>query len=208
MATIKGQVGGVNDLIERGMVGGFDAASDAFARFITTGKVGLKELTAEFLTMAAKIAAQQALLQLFGLAAGAFAPAGAAPGPIAGPNGMAAQVHTGGTIGDVPATRRVPMALFAGAPRFHAGGWPGLASDEVPAILQRGERVLSRREAAAYGAGNRGGVHVGTIAVDARGASDPAATEAAVRRAVGMALAAVPDEAQRNPAYRAAITGA
>jgi hypothetical protein len=43
----------------------------------------------------------------------------------------------------------VPAMAFAGAPRLHAGGWAGLRPDEVPAILQRGERVLSKREASA-----------------------------------------------------------
>ena len=51
--------------------------------------------------------------------------------------------------------RMVPALAFANAPRMHAGGWAGLRPDEVPAILQRGERVLSRREAAGYG--GRGG---------------------------------------------------
>jgi hypothetical protein len=37
---------------------------------------------------------------------------------------------------------------------MHAGGWAGLRPDEVPAILQRGERVLSRREAAAAARGS------------------------------------------------------
>jgi len=45
----------------------------------------------------------------------------------------------------------VPAMAFANAPRMHAGGWAGIKPDEVPAILQRGERVLSRREAAGYG---------------------------------------------------------
>ena len=47
----------------------------------------------------------------------------------------------------------VPAMAFANAPRMHSGGWAGLKPDEVPAILQRGERVLSRREAAGYGQG-------------------------------------------------------
>ena len=47
---------------------------------------------------------------------------------------------------------------FASARRMHSGGIAGLRHDEVPAILQRGERVLSRREAQSYGA--RGGVNV------------------------------------------------
>jgi hypothetical protein len=39
---------------------------------------------------------------------------------------------------------------------MHTGGMAGLRPDEVPAILQRGERVLSRREARDYdGSGRR-----------------------------------------------------
>jgi hypothetical protein len=40
---------------------------------------------------------------------------------------------------------------------MHSGGWAGLRPDEVPTILQRGERVLNRRETAQYGAGAGGG---------------------------------------------------
>ena len=47
----------------------------------------------------------------------------------------------------------VPAVAFAGAPRMHSGGWACLKPDEVPAILQRGERVLSRRQAAGFGKG-------------------------------------------------------
>lgn len=56
--------------------------------------------------------------------------------------------------------------------RFHDGGWPGgIGYDEQPAILQRGERVLSRREVASMGgpsgvdAAARGGG--GTVVVQA-----------------------------------------
>jgi hypothetical protein len=50
----------------------------------------------------------------------------------------------------------VPAMAFADAPRMHAGGMAGLRADEVPAILQRGERVLSRAEARDYdGPGRR-----------------------------------------------------
>jgi len=71
-------------------------------------------------------------------------------------------VGTGGT------SRRVPALAFAAAPRMHAGGWAGLKPDEVPAILQRGERVLSRRQAAGYGTG--GAASNMSISIDARGA--------------------------------------
>jgi hypothetical protein len=66
-------------------------------------------------------------------------------------------------------SRTVPTAVFAGAPRMHSGGWPGLRPDEVPTILQRGERVLNRREAADYVPGGSAGIGV-SIAIDARGA--------------------------------------
>ena len=56
-------------------------------------------------------------------------------------------LHRGGIAGATSIDRRpVPFALFNAAPRFHGGGMPGLMLDEVPAILQRGERVLSREE--------------------------------------------------------------
>jgi tape measure domain-containing protein len=55
--------------------------------------------------------------------------------------------HAGGVVGDSGPTRSIPAWMIATAPRLHNG----LAPDEYPAILQRGERVLSRREASAPG---------------------------------------------------------
>ncbi|MDE2096248.1 MAG: hypothetical protein KGL39_03315 [Patescibacteria group bacterium] len=73
------------------------------------------------------------------------------------------QFHSGGTVGayGYGQPRLVSPLVFAGAPRFHGGG---LASDEVPIIAQRGERVLTADQNAAYTAaqsGTAGGdVHV------------------------------------------------
>lgn len=54
-------------------------------------------------------------------------------------------LHSGGIAGnDNYPHRAVSPAVFAGAPRYHGGGIAGLKPDEVPAILQRGERVLPR----------------------------------------------------------------
>lgn len=59
----------------------------------------------------------------------------------------AATMHTGGTVGGVQnMSTSVSPAVFMGAPRFHDGGFPGLRSDEVPTILQKGEQVLSRND--------------------------------------------------------------
>jgi hypothetical protein len=50
-------------------------------------------------------------------------------------------LHGGGRVGlDPVPTRFMPAALFALAPRLHQG----LAGDEYPAILQRGETVVPR----------------------------------------------------------------
>jgi|GEM_PF-2048146 len=54
--------------------------------------------------------------------------------------------HTGGIVGGGAAGRRVGISAFAGAPRFHGGGLVGLASDEVAAILRRGEEVLPQSD--------------------------------------------------------------
>lgn len=62
--------------------------------------------------------------------------------------------HTGGVVGHDSPTfiRKLPSFAFADAPRLHdGGGW--FRSDEYPAILQKGERVLNRSETAAYNAG-------------------------------------------------------
>lgn len=52
--------------------------------------------------------------------------------------------HTGGVAGQGGTIRMVNPALFARAPRYHMGGVAGLAPNEVPAILQRGEEVLAK----------------------------------------------------------------
>ena len=63
---------------------------------------------------------------------------------------FASVLHAGGVAGASAPQRLVPALAFAGAPRMHAGGVAGLRPDEVPAILQRGERVLSRAETRAF----------------------------------------------------------
>lgn len=62
-----------------------------------------------------------------------------------GAGGLLAGIfHAGGVAGAGISGRRVPALAFAGAPRYHAGGIAGLAPNEVPAILQRGERIIPR----------------------------------------------------------------
>jgi len=48
--------------------------------------------------------------------------------------------HRGGIVGQIGQKRMIPALDFIGAPRLHGG----LAPDEMPAIVQRGERILPK----------------------------------------------------------------
>lgn len=47
--------------------------------------------------------------------------------------------HSGGIVGQPPATRNVSMGLFAGAPRYHTGGVVGKAADKAAQQLKHNE---------------------------------------------------------------------
>jgi hypothetical protein len=63
---------------------------------------------------------------------------------------MVSVFHQGGMVGAPGAPMRaVPAEVFLDAPRYHSGGMAGgmrFASDEVPAVLRRGEMVLTERQ--------------------------------------------------------------
>src|SRR5262249_9195214 len=83
--------------------------------------------------------------------------------------------HDGGVAGSGRYPRRAGSAsAFDGAPRYHGGGIAGLLPNEVPAILERGERVIPK--------GQGGGSNVSVsmpLSINAAGA-DPAALQRAV----------------------------
>ena len=130
------------------LVGAFQSAENAVAEFVKTGKLDFRSLVTSMIADLAKLAARRFILGPI---------ANALSGALGGAGGLFADIlHSGGTVGAAGSGRMVPAMAFAGAPRMHSGGWAGLKPDEVPAILQRGERVLSRREAAGYGQGQSG----------------------------------------------------
>ncbi len=138
----------------------FSGAESAFRSFVETGKLDFKGLVRSILADLAVLAFRRAVLGPI---------ANALSGAFGGGGSVAAAVsHAGGMVGLSGHSRRVPAQAFAGAPRMHSGGWASLRPDEVPTILQRGERVLSRREVAA-GSGAEQSVAV-YLNVDARGA--------------------------------------
>ncbi|MEO9227444.1 MAG: hypothetical protein ABI216_00630, partial [Devosia sp.] len=87
---------------------------------------------------------------------GAFAPAtgGAFGNGLWGSAIFAGVHHSGGVAGSPSIGRNVPASVFDGAQRYHGGGIAGLRPDEVPAILQKGERVIPK------GANQNGDIHI------------------------------------------------
>ena len=113
----------------------FVAARDAFRNF-----------AADFLIRIGEMILQAALLRaLFG-EDGNSGLLGGALGKIG--SMIVGSFHSGGVIGAPGAGSPRPAlaSWFASAPRFHNGGLPGLRSDEVPAVLQKGEEVLSKSD--------------------------------------------------------------
>ena len=124
-------------------MGAFQSAENAVGEFVKTGKLNFGDLVTSMIADLAKLAARRFILGPI---------ANALSGALGGAGGLFADIlHSGGTVGMAGPRRMVPAMAFAAAPRMHSGGWAGLKPDEVPAILQRGERVLSRREAVGHG---------------------------------------------------------
>ncbi|WP_028031190.1 phage tail tape measure C-terminal domain-containing protein [Gemmobacter nectariphilus] len=141
------------------LVGAFQSAENAIGDFVKTGKLDFRDLVTSMIADLAKLAARRFILGPI---------ANALSGALGGAGGIFANIlHSGGMVGAPGPGRMVPALAFAGAPRMHSGGWAGLRPDEVPAILQRGERVLSRREAAGYGQAGASTVNVTINARDA-----------------------------------------
>lgn len=133
---------------------------------VGTANSRLKSFANNFAQAMAKMAADAlaawAVMKLVGLVGG-FSGGGAAP-RVDAPNltANANVAHTGGIAGGALASRKVDMSLFTAAPRYHVGGIAGLQPGEVPAILQRGEEVLTQKDPrhVANGGGQGGGVRI------------------------------------------------
>jgi ABC-type transporter Mla subunit MlaD len=141
------------------LTGAFSGAENAFRSFVETGKLDFKGLVRSILADLAVLAFKRAVLGPI---------ASALSGIFGGGSVTAAVAHTGGIVGMTGQSRAVPAVAFATAPRMHSGGWAGLRPDEVPTILQRGERVLSRAEVAR--AGDTSAAPSVHVTIDARGA--------------------------------------
>lgn len=111
---------------------GSKSASDALRDFVLNFVRGMAQIAAQAL-------ATYLVLQLLdaiypGLGKATAATMGAAAN------------HSGGMAGAGGVKRQLPALLFAGAPRYHSGGVAGLGADEVPAVLKKGEEVLTKND--------------------------------------------------------------
>ena len=85
--------------------------------------------------------------------------------------GAFGSAHQGGIAGSPGLTERhVSPSVFIGAERFHSGGLPGLRSNEVATILEKGEEVVTADDPRHVA---NGGVTGGAVNIDMVNVIDP-----------------------------------
>ena len=132
----------------------FQGIEDAIVDFALTGKASFGDLINSMIADLVRFAVQQAIMKpLTNWFMSFFHDGGLVGGGILGMTGVG-RYHSGGAVSAAANDNvAVNASIFAGAERYHGGGGTrqamqqraGLAHDEVPAILQLGEFVLSRR---------------------------------------------------------------
>jgi len=173
----------------------------ALDQFVQTGQLRFGDLARSILIDLTRIAAHRAFGSLFG---GLFG-GGGTGSLIAAQTGFAGGVggvlsgaefalfHSGGLVGGAaPQRRRVAPAAFIGARRYHAGG---LAGDEVPAILRRGEEVLPSNHPRHRNNGGGGSVRIEIINEGAPQQVTHAGTQTDME---GMVIRIVTEDIQRG----------
>jgi len=143
LQTLGGLGANLARKLRDGIVG---SLSDAVFEARNLGEA-MKEVGRSMARMAFEWSLNQAVTRGMGVVFGGLGSGG--PSTAGVPAGdinlaMANVAHAGGILGkDRFPKRLVAQSVFSGAPRLHKG----LAPDEVPAILQRGERVLPKGQA-------------------------------------------------------------
>src|SRR3569832_719115 len=152
--TVDDVAARVNGSLETGLTQFFDD----IAKGTKSGKALIEDFGNSVIATINRIAAEQAATKI--LSALGATGIGQFVGSILG-GGPPAPVHpAGGVVGAVAASRTVAPLAFVSAPRYHSGGVLGLKPDEVPAILQRGEEVLTCNDPRHRDNGGMGGSNV------------------------------------------------
>lgn len=126
---------------------------DSFVDKLVEGELSFGDFAKAILADIAKIIIRAQIASAIVAAIGAFSPGGGGGGASAGTTAHATpNFHTGGVVGaHHKGSMNVSAGMFSGAPRYHNGGIAGLKPNEVPAVLETGERVLTRQEQRALG---------------------------------------------------------
>ncbi len=147
--------------VEKAFGEAMKATEDAIVNMVTSGKISLSSLGDFADSIVADITrmfVQKSITgPLFKALSGSMESGGFLDSIMS-----ALSFHEGGTVGETSARLMVPSYVFAGAPRYHGGGIAGLKPDEVPAILQRGEEVISRKDRKSRSAGVSVVMHITT----------------------------------------------
>lgn len=127
----------VGNYAASGLAGAFDKFAEKVVEGTSAGQAAREaflQFASDFLRMIAQMIIQQAILNAlkmmfpstFGVGVGT--------------------AHSGGIAGSSNVTRQVSPEWFAAAIRYHGGGIAGLMPNEVPAILERGEEILTKSD--------------------------------------------------------------
>jgi hypothetical protein len=174
------------------IVTGAKSAREAFADMA-------KSIAADLARMAIRMAIIQPLAMMFG---GGFG--GAVAAPVFGGFASSAAVgpiswaHTGGIVGSDNLKTTNP---FAGLPRFHKGG---LAANEVPAVLEKGEGIFTKDQMRAMAPVNNNSTSAPVtinVSVQQSQGGDPAQAEnqgRIIAKQVQMAMGDYISKQQRN----------
>ncbi|MGD9506940.1 MAG: phage tail tape measure C-terminal domain-containing protein [Geminicoccaceae bacterium] len=140
LRTVAEEAMDAGQVMERALTTAFSAAQSAFDDFLGGGEDSFKKFVDALLKDLARLAFSQGLALLAKGILGALTGGLGGGGVIAnaGVTTRAGVLHNGGRVGDPSPIRALDSRLFLGAPRLHSG----LAADEFPAILQRGETVI------------------------------------------------------------------
>lgn len=162
LESIAAEGTATNDILTEGIVSAARAGEDAWVQFARTGKFEFSSFIDSVVADLARVAYQRAILgpivdSIFG------------GGPSLSSGIRSFLSHSGGIAGQgARRTRAVDPRVFAGARRYHGGGFPGLRPDEVPTILRKGEGVFTPEQMAAIG-NLGGGPRVIRVQIESRG---------------------------------------
>lgn len=130
------------DQVKKTVEDAFKGMEDALVEFCQTGKLSFRDLVNSIEADLIRLAVRQAITGPLSQGMGNAMSAGGGGFDLfslfGGQSGMF--FHAGGTVGRDGVPGRIPRGYFPGAPRYHGG----LAPDEVPAILQKGETVIPK----------------------------------------------------------------